>query len=80
MRRLTPVFLLLAAALAASAAAAAKPPILFVAGIECPAHVTCTGKPFYFDHLRRILKVGLPAIALPTGPFSSVTSSPRETS
>ena len=70
MRGLRLLVLVLALAPVASAAAAGQPPILFVAGIECPAHVTCTGKPLYFDHLRRIPKVGLPAIALPTGPFS----------
>jgi Tol biopolymer transport system component len=70
MRRLRSLVLVLALALVASAAAAAKPPILFVAGIECPAHVACTGKLLYFDHLRRILRVGFPAIGLRTGPFS----------
>ena len=73
MRRLAPLFLVVALAgvlVAGVAAAAATPPILFVAGIECPAHVTCTRKPLYFDHLRRILKVGFPSISFPTGPFS----------
>ena len=53
MDRLTPSFLLLRPhGVRSCTAAAARPPILFVAGIECPAHVNCTRKPLYFDHLR----------------------------
>ncbi len=69
MRRLT-VLVLLGVALPAGAAAAATPPILYDRGNECPAHVTCTGKPLYNVRIRRIVKVGFPSIPLPTGAFS----------
>jgi Tol biopolymer transport system component len=70
VRHTFPLLIGLSLALASAAAASAKPPILFVAGVECPAHVTCTGKPVYFDRIRRILKVGFPSVGLPTGSFS----------
>jgi Tol biopolymer transport system component len=67
--------LLAAAALAVfalpAASAAARPaPILYVRGLACPAHRSCTGKPAYFDRIRRIARVGFPSSPVSSGAFS----------
>jgi Tol biopolymer transport system component len=69
--RLRAVATLAAFALPASAAPAAKPaPILYVQGLACPAHSSCTGKPDYLDRIRRIAKVGFPSTRVSSGAFS----------
>jgi len=62
---------LAAFALAASTASAAKTvPILYVQGLACPAHQSCTAKPAYFDRIRKIARVGFPSTPVSTGAFS----------
>jgi Tol biopolymer transport system component len=57
--------------LSASAASAAKTvPILYVQGFACPARQSCTGKPAYFDRIRKIARVGFPSTRLSSGAFS----------
>jgi Tol biopolymer transport system component len=71
-----PMKLLAAAALAALAVPAAgtaarpAPPLLYVQGLACPAHQSCTGKPAYFDRLRKLARVGFPSTPLSSGAFS----------
>jgi hypothetical protein len=71
-----PMKLLAAAALAAFAlpaggtAARAVPPILYVQGLACPAHRSCTGKPAYFDRIRKIVQIGFPSTPVSSGAFS----------
>ena len=68
--------LLAAAALAVlvlPAAAGARPgsvPILYVQGLACPAHRSCTGRAAYFDRIRRIARVGFPSTRVSSGAFS----------
>jgi Tol biopolymer transport system component len=72
MRRLIPLALVVAAfALpAASLAGGPKPPILYVAGVECPAQSNCAGKNAYNSRIRLIPKPGLPSVQLSSGRFS----------
>jgi Tol biopolymer transport system component len=58
-----------------AAGAAPPPPILYVQGVNCPAHKSCTRLPAYFSRIRKIMKVGLPSTPLSSGAFSD--SSPN---
>jgi len=55
---------------AGSASGRSYPPILYVQGVQCPAHVTCFLKPLYHDRIRRIAVIGLPSNPLSSGAFS----------
>jgi Tol biopolymer transport system component len=58
-------------ALAASTASAATTvPILYARGNACPAHRSCTGKPAYFDRIRKIARLGFPSTPVSSGAFS----------
>lgn len=77
-RQLVPVFTLaafLALGHATPAGAAPAPSILFVQGLGCPAHKTCTRLPAYFERIRVIARVGFPSRQLSSGAFSD--SNPR---
>jgi Tol biopolymer transport system component len=71
MRRLL-LPLLLAALPASSTAATGAQPILYVQGLACPAHESCTGKPAYFDRIRLIPRVGFPSKPVSTGAFDAM--------
>jgi Tol biopolymer transport system component len=70
MRRLLPVLALLATAHSAGAAATKTPPILYVEGLQCPAHQSCQNRPAYYDRIRRIARVGFPSTPVSSGAFS----------
>jgi TolB protein len=53
-----------------SAAAASPAPILYIQGLQCPAHESCSGRAAYNDRIREIPKVGYPSKALSNGTFS----------
>jgi TolB protein len=55
-----------------SAAARPQPPILYVQGLACPAHRSCTGKPAYYDRIRKLVRIGFPSSALSSGTFSDM--------
>jgi Tol biopolymer transport system component len=55
---------------AASTAARPQPPLLYVQGLACPAHKSCTGKDGYNDRIRKIARVGLPSTPVSSGVFS----------
>ena len=61
--------------IAAAAGAAPAPPILYVQGVNCPAHKSCTHLPGYFDRIRHIAKVGFPSTQLSSGAFSDSSPS-----
>ncbi len=65
---------LVALLLVADAGAAPAPPILYVQGLNCPAHKSCTRLPAYFDRIRKITRVGFPSTQLSSG--ASSDSSP----
>ncbi len=69
---LTAVLVLVQAAVGATAAA---PPILYVQGVGCPAHKSCTHLPAYFDRIRQIARVGFPSTQLSSGAFSDSSPS-----
>jgi Tol biopolymer transport system component len=54
----------------AAASAAKAVPILYVRGLACPAHQSCTGKSAYFDRIRKIARVGFPSTSVSSGAFS----------
>jgi Tol biopolymer transport system component len=71
MRRLLVPLLLLA--LPASSTAATRPqPIVYVQGLACPAHQSCTGKPAYRDRIREIPRVGFPSKPVSNSAFSDM--------
>jgi len=72
--RCAPLLLVLSAsALTGSASAAAKTvPIVYVQGLACPAHQTCTGKPAYFDRIRKIARIGFPSTQVSDGASSDM--------
>jgi len=80
MRRLL-VALVLAVSAAPASAARPLPPILYVQGLACPAHESCTGRTAHNDRIRRIARVGFPSTALSRGAFSDMhpTWSPDHT-
>ncbi len=47
-------------------------PILYVQGLACPAHKSCTGKPAYFDRIRVIPRIGFPSRQLSSGAFDDM--------
>lgn len=53
--------------------ATTAPPILYVQGVSCPAHKSCTHLPAYFDRIRQIAKIGFPSTQLSSGAFSDST-------
>jgi Tol biopolymer transport system component len=54
---------------AAGAAGRPAAPILYVQGLACPAHKSCTGKPAYYDRIRKIQRIGFPSTAVSSGAF-----------
>jgi TolB protein len=71
MRTLVPLALVVAvlALPAGGLAGSPKPPILFVAGVECPAHKDCLGQKYYNARIRMIPKPGFPSLPVTTGVF-----------
>jgi Tol biopolymer transport system component len=70
MKRSVALAFALAACIVRTALGAPAPPILYVQGVNCPAHVSCTHRPAYFLRIRQIARVGFPASQLSSGAFS----------
>jgi Tol biopolymer transport system component len=66
-------FVVAAAALpAAGLAGNPKPPILYVSGVECPAHIDCVGQKAYNGRIQAIPKPGLPSLPVSSGLFNDL--------
>jgi Tol biopolymer transport system component len=70
MKVLAAAVLVVLAVAASAASAATTVPMLYVQGLACPAHRSCTGKAAYSDRIRKIARVGFPSTPVSSGVLS----------